>query len=170
MQFTPAGEIEWTRQITIDPNAPVYLKDMEPTPDGGYVLAGYQYSPAPQKSWVLKIDASGNTCEPADCDSTALIDTAAPLPPGNVGRSPFTVKLSPNPAGELTYLTHNLPAQYPRAALELYNAKGALVKIERLHTWQNNIPISLKGLPSGVYVYRVRYGGGVAASGKLVRE
>ena len=57
MQFTPTGEIEWTRQITIDPDADVYLKDMEPTPDGGYVLAGYQYSPAPQKSWVLKIDA-----------------------------------------------------------------------------------------------------------------
>ncbi|HNL08354.1 MAG TPA: T9SS type A sorting domain-containing protein, partial [Chitinophagales bacterium] len=45
-----------------------YLRDIEPTPDGGYVLAGFNYN-FPQSSWVVKVDSLGNTCGVADCDN-----------------------------------------------------------------------------------------------------
>jgi hypothetical protein len=57
------------KAVTLDPTKSSYIKDMRPTPDGGYVLAGYQYS-SPQTAWVLKIDSLGNTCSFVGCDST----------------------------------------------------------------------------------------------------
>lgn len=49
VRFAPNGNVLSTRLITIDseptqaPDYDLYLKDIQATPDGGYVLAGYQF-------------------------------------------------------------------------------------------------------------------------------
>ncbi len=71
--FHADGTVDWVTTPTINPGAQVYLKDLQPTPDGGYVLAGYQFT-APQTAWVLKIDAQGKTCSYVGCDSTVVVE------------------------------------------------------------------------------------------------
>ncbi len=71
--FHADGTVDWVTTPTINPGAQVYLKDLQPTPDGGYVLAGYQFT-TPQTAWVLKIDAQGKTCSYVGCDSTVVVE------------------------------------------------------------------------------------------------
>jgi hypothetical protein len=61
IKFNANGTIAWQKAVTLGSQVDCYIKDMRPTEDGGYVLAGFQYS-TPQTAWVLKIDSLGNTC------------------------------------------------------------------------------------------------------------
>ncbi|OWY21246.1 hypothetical protein B6N25_09880, partial [Sphingobacteriales bacterium TSM_CSS] len=55
-RFTSTGDTLWTRRIPGAPsNNNTYLKDIAPTPDGGWVLSGFNYSE--QSSWVVKTDS-----------------------------------------------------------------------------------------------------------------
>ncbi len=169
IKFYFNGTIAWHKAITCNPDASVYLKDMQPTPDGGYVLAGYQYTP-PQKGWVLKIDAQGNTCSPVGCDSTVVVSAA------EAGGLPdkahiSLVQLYPNPVrdGGLLTLTHQLPAEFPVAQFTLYNQSGKAVWEHEFNTWDRIRVLQLPPrLPAGLYFWQVSYMGDVAGSGKVV--
>lgn len=67
MDFNRYGQVNWQKVMSIDTSANVYIKDLQETPDGGYIMAGFKFSPAPQQSWIVKVDADGNTCWVADC-------------------------------------------------------------------------------------------------------
>ena len=112
MDFDANGNINWQKEITIDPHQEVYLKDIEATADGGYVLAGYQFWEAPQKGWILKIDGEGNTCEPADCD-TIIVQDVVPSVPILAQNNPYHIHLSPNPASEVVTVYYELPMEFP---------------------------------------------------------
>ncbi|QQS29946.1 MAG: T9SS type A sorting domain-containing protein [Sphingobacteriales bacterium] len=159
------GNIAWYKKITCNPEADVYIQDMQPTSDGGYVLAGYQYTP-PQKGWVLKIDAQGNTCFPVGCDSTMVV-SAAELP---VKTPVSLVQIYPNPVqnGGMLTLSHSLPAEFPVARFTLYNQIGKIVWKEEFNTWNRTKILQLPpGLPAGLYLWQVSYMGDVAGSGKI---
>ncbi len=166
IKFYFSGTIAWHKAVTCNSDASVYLKDMQPTPDGGYVLAGYQYTP-PQKGWVLKIDAQGNTCSPVGCDSTLFV--SAPASPFGSAQLPPVVSISPNPVRDQLTFRHRLPAEYPVAMFILYNAAGMAVWQQEFVTWQEQHSWQLPPqLPSGLYLWQVSYMGETSASGKLV--
>lgn len=73
IDFDSDGNINWTQTYTANPNEDCFLRDIEATPDGGYVLAGAQFSGF-QKGWLLKIDSLGRTCEIPDCDTLILTE------------------------------------------------------------------------------------------------
>ena len=94
MSFNKDLDTLWTKSITIDPTKQVYLKDIEATPDGGYVLAGFNYTNTPQYGWVLKIDSLGNTCWPVGCDSTV---TTTSVSKELSNKNNFDFQIHPNP-------------------------------------------------------------------------
>lgn len=46
-----------------------YIRDIEPTADGGFITAGFNLG-APTSAWVVKFDSNGNTCGIAPCQET----------------------------------------------------------------------------------------------------
>jgi len=167
MNFDSRGDTLWTKPITADPNASIYIRDMERI-EGGYVLAGHRFAPVPQYGWILTIDEEGNTCsegrtyaEPdfEGCDSTVVFTNILDFPASN----PYQVQVAPNPVHQQTTIHYQLPIQYPTADLQLYDLQGALVREWRLETVENKRFLDLEGLASGVYFYRLG-----AIVGKLV--
>ncbi|QQS30301.1 MAG: hypothetical protein IPM47_04960 [Sphingobacteriales bacterium] len=72
------GDILWEAPISSDTNIDDdYIRDIEPTPDGGFVLAGFN-SNSPTKSWVLKVDSLGNTCGTAPCSRRGISNRYKP--------------------------------------------------------------------------------------------
>ncbi|HRK27734.1 MAG TPA: hypothetical protein PK239_10645, partial [Chitinophagales bacterium] len=171
IKFYYNGTIAWHKTATCDADADVYIKDMQPTPDGGYVLAGYRYD-VPQKGWILKIDAQGNYCTPVGCDSTVVVSAAETA--GLPNRTPKSlVQINPNPVrgGGVLTLSHQLPAEFPVAQFTLYNQLGKAVWQQEFNTWDRTKILQLPpGVPSGLYLWQVTYMGEAAASGKIVLE
>jgi len=171
IKFYYNGTIAWHKTATCDADADVYIKDMQPTPDGGYVLAGYRYD-VPQKGWILKIDAQGNYCTPVGCDSTVVVSAAETA--GLPNRTPKSlVQINPNPVrgGGVFTLSHRLPAEFPVAQFTLYNQLGKAVWQQEFNTWDRTKILQLPpGVPSGLYLWQVTYMGEAAASGKIVLE
>jgi hypothetical protein len=141
--------MEWSKPIQM-PNAigDVYIKDLQPTADGGYVLAGFQYS-APQTAWVLKIDSLGNTCSVANCDSTITVIDNINTP----SLSGQVFALSPNPATTQATLYIAQPAAGRQ--LRIYNMSGQQVKNLSLPDYITQYHFSVVDLPAGVYVCKV---------------
>lgn len=110
VKFDTNGNVKFRKRIELDTLADVYIRDMQPTADGGYVLAGFKFSPPPQQGWVVKIDSLGNTCSFVGCDTTVYtsINTAIVALPTNTN----TLELYPNPANsEVTItLSNNIAA------------------------------------------------------------
>ena len=145
MAFNANGTIEWSKWITINPEKDCYIKDMRPTDDGGYVLAGYQYD-TPQTAWVLKIDSLGNTCSFVGCDSTVYVGVGeTPILP--LGDDVFRVY--PNPAQD--YIVVENHSQEQNATFVLYDVVGRQVLSVISH---NQSVVSVEHLPSGVYLYQ----------------
>ncbi|OWY20435.1 hypothetical protein C7N43_33295, partial [Sphingobacteriales bacterium UPWRP_1] len=151
-RFTATGDTLWTRRIPGAPsNNNTYLKDIAPTPDGGWVLSGFNYSE--QSSWVVKTDSLGYTCSYIGCDSTAV---AVATPPRFEGGHGGELKIYPNPAQN--QVTLYLPAAAAAATgrqLLLYNASGQLVRQAALPDAVSQYTFSVAGLPAGIYFCRV---------------
>jgi hypothetical protein len=145
VSFKSNGDIDWLKPVTINPEKDCYIKDMRPTDDGGYVLAGYQYD-TPQTAWVLKIDSLGNTCSFVGCDSTVYVGVGeTPILP--LGDSVFRVY--PNPAQDHLVIENN--SLEKSATFVLYDVLGRQVLSVVSHH-QSVVPV--EHLPSGVYLYQ----------------
>ncbi|PSJ72720.1 hypothetical protein C7N43_32760 [Sphingobacteriales bacterium UPWRP_1] len=158
-----------------------YIRDIEPTPDGGYLLVGFNYT-SPAKSWVLKVDSLGHTCGPAPCDSVAypLQITPPLIEGGQGGEQTMQAQIYPNPAKGSTTITCTLPPQLPFGVAELYNLQGEKVRYWVLQPSINPFRkegitqnLDLEGIAPGMYVWRLALPGGYEqyeASGKMVVE
>ena len=145
------GDINWTKPLSFSPTDDVYFKDLEPTKDGGYVLGGYQYAATPQKSWIVKIDSLGNTCQQYDCDSTVLLDTS-------VGDLDFilerkSIKVSPNPATSSTQINFTKAAK----KLRIYTATGILISEYELTESDRQKTLDIENFAKGIYLVELLY-------------
>jgi len=68
-------EIEWLNIYSLNDNEGCLLRGLDVTPDGGFILAGMQWT-GDQDGWLVKVDSMGNTCSYLDCDSvsTKVVD------------------------------------------------------------------------------------------------
>lgn len=165
VDFAANGDVNFTQLITIDTTTnnttglSLYFQDIKPTPDGGYVLAGYQFSPNPQKSWIVKTDSMGLTVPVEDCESA---NTAIETAPQFMGQGASVFSLSPNPATTQATLYIAQPAAGRQ--LRIYNMSGQQVKHLVLPDYIAQYHFSVADLPAGVYVCKV----GDALGQKLV--
>jgi len=157
-----------------------YIRDLEPTPDGGFILAGFNYT-VPQSSWVVKLGPNGEYCGAAPCLDSLFVTAITPprFEGGQGGEPPAPAAVYPNPvpvgSGE-AQLSYTLPPQLPFGVWELYDVQGQKVRYQVLPAGSSPSQIQtldLSGLPSGMYVWRLALPGGYEqyeASGKLVVE
>ena len=127
----------WTKKIILHPDTSMYLYDMEPTPDGGVIMAGYTPFHTPQYGWALKIDSLGNTCSNLyHCDSVVIDTTTAVHLQQQWAEGAYSFELAPNPVSrqEGARLYYCLPKLVPHAWLRIYNSMGIEVKSQRLDT------------------------------------
>jgi hypothetical protein len=94
------------------------------------------------------------------CDTIILSNILEPV-------SKNSVKISPNPFN--TELTVQLPALVGTSPeFVLYDLYGRVVKTARLTDFDNQIPV--QDLPSGLYVWQLRWNGEVTQVGKVVKN
>ena len=149
IKFNVDGTIAWEKEVTLDPTKSSYIKDMRPTEDGGYVLAGYQYS-SPQTAWVLKIDSLGNTCSFVGCDST-IYTGISPVPPLEGGARGGLWSVTPNPSSEQVFITPYFTEK--SATFVLYDLLGRAVR--QVGLGSGTVQVSVLGLPAGTYFYQI---------------
>jgi len=163
--FDINGDILIDEPISSGLSGEDYIRDLEPTADGGYVLAGFNYT-SPQKSWVIKVDSLGKSCGTAPCDSTVLLDTA--IGDFNFGIEKENFYVSPNPAVQECVLHYKLPLENPHAVVEIYNQQGNRVKRQLLSSAFREQQLDISDFSSGIYVYQIVVPSRVLFSGKLV--
>ena len=83
---------------------------------------------------------------------------------GELGIDRFNVSVSPNPASDFVRIEASKNGRF-----ELYNAVGQMVLN---YNWKrnDNLPVSVSQLPSGIYNYQFVTGDGEVSKGKLVKE
>ena len=162
INFDAEGNINWTKEISPDTTVlgkkaiQIYPRDFRSTPDGGYIWTGFEYIPLPQKSWVAKIDSLGNTCFPANCDSTVIITNIPEFEQNNIHFS-----ISPNPVYQQATIHYQLPFG-KEGVLEVYDVQGRLMD-------NSNLTLEVKDWSSGIYFYRLEVEGErVGGGGNLV--
>ncbi len=151
IKFRSNGTVEWYKKFFPENTfAEAYLKDLQRTPDGGYVMAGYQYNPSPQKGWVLKLDEDFNTCSFVGCDST--IYTGYPIGLEEVLLDKVAFSLIPNPAQDV--VTIQLPniSNQP-LSLTICDISGRLV--QTIPIQGNTTTISTQQLATGMYLCKL---------------
>ncbi len=163
--FDEKGDLISKQNIDSQSDSNTYIKDMEATSDGGYVLSGYNYSQ--QSSWVLKTDATGYVCEELDCQmgGNELLT--------NVSDTPFTesthfLQIAPNPIVSQASMTYQLPANQTNAFVLVYSQSGQLVQRILLGKNQGTEVISAKDFDAGMYVYQLLVNDKIAANGRFI--
>lgn len=159
VKYSAIGDTLWTKRIQSGLSGEDYIRDMERTPDGGFVFAGFNYTN--QQAWVLKTDSLGNACGDANCVTpiyaTATQEFATPL-------LSMDFSLVPNPAASevrVTWAGNNI------GTIELYDLVG---KCWLRQTVANSATISIATLPKGLYMCRLYQNGKPIASTKLIIE
>ena len=164
LKINSQGDSLWYREYEYHPcnESDDYFRDMKPTSDGGFVVAGF-FNVRPfdcpsdtgsQDMWVIKLDSIG--CPYPNCDT---ITGVIPLFP-EVGE----VQVYPNPAQERFSLQGNL--EYP-VTIELYDVQGKKISVQQLFA---NESFSTQTLTHGLYIYKVTEHNGKVSRGKVVIE
>ncbi len=148
---------EWHR-FYYPPNAPANAHglpfDIEPTPDGGYVIGGGVLN-SNEALWIIKIDNCGYEVENGCPEFEGIDESLA---------EPVAVKLWPNP------FQTQLKALLPQNATRIFisDATGRIVFEESVfypnQTW------NLSSLSDGVYVINVELESGITVSERIVKR
>ena len=149
VRFDLQGNIIWQHEYTSNPEQQVYLKDLRRTPDGGFIMAGYEYTSTPQKGYLVKVDSLGRSCSWVGCDSVGYvypIGIEEQVSPSSKGK---LWSVFPNPAQQyINLIWHNvalLPANTP---CYIYSLDGALVKTVLIN---GTTRIDVSQLRAGIY-------------------
>ena len=102
---------------------------------------------------------------PTEVDSS-LKQTNATTKPFNPEQL-FHIEASPNPAKHWVSFTYELPMGMSQAVLEVADATGRLLGSEKLSNNKGQSLWDIRGMPAGIYYYRLS-GNGFTQSGKLV--
>ncbi len=161
--FDLQGNILSRHEYTSNPNESVYLKDLRRTPDGGFIMAGYEYTSTPQKGYLVKTDSLGRSCSWVECDSVAYSFPDAVPPPPNIANN---WQVYPNPAQDYLVVQHH--SLEKDVTFVLYDVVGKTVLQQTLNSpsfgggegeafggGKGEATISTKQLPSGIYLYQI---------------
>ncbi len=111
--ISPEGDI--VSEVSISSGLPGedYMRDLEPTPDGGFVLAGFNYM-VPGNSWVVKLGTNGEYCGVAPCvDSLFVSNVSHPVAGGQVQTCYPSASYIPT----LQKVVQQYPIPYPSVTL-----------------------------------------------------
>ena len=148
-KYSPLGIPLWARyhyhpEMKDNSGSSHMLYDIDPTPDGGYVAAGYATFTVDnvQSTWVIKVDSFG--CLEPGCEVNSVPKIQASI---------ATLKIYPNPASEILNIEITPTANQQEYSFELYDILGKRVLTKTLQPNQNTI--NIQQLPAGVYTYKI---------------
>ena len=169
-KVSPDGDSLWLRHFkyvtTLLSVNNIY--DLEPTPDGGYVMVGEArpynafdtlFPPPIQQGWILKVDEWG--CLVPGCQ----LDVGTQDMPGD---NPMALKVYPNPASEVLYI--HMPDAKPSGHFSLVDATGRRMKEFDASTGDMTYILPLDGVPPGWYVVVYEEAGGRRLAEEVVVE
>ena len=164
--FDKEGYLLHEQSIESQANSNTYIKDMESTDDGGYILAGYNYSK--QSSWVLKTDNWGYACEELNCQSqqeemVITTDIEENIPQKNVG----FLQIAPNPIVSQAVISYELPSNQKFGQLLIFNGMGQMVREISLDAHQNTANLSAHDFENAMYFYQMVTDNEIAVSGRF---
>ena len=147
------------------------LRDVQPTPDGGFVAVGETRGNSNGNNppglsvdvWVVKVDSMGCLVPGCDDFSTAITVQATNLKDA--------LSVYPNPAHGGTMAKVTLPAGSPFAndlRLRLVSAQGQEVLVQKAALGENQVP--LRGLAAGVFYLHLTSGSTWLSGTKLIVE
>ncbi len=167
MRFTPyCKDTLWTKVLNVEPTQDLGLRDVERTPDSGFLLVGFRFMPNPQFGWVLKTDSLGNSCFEFGCDS--LFTNIE-----EISKSEQKLfSLFPNPTkGEVTIsFSHDIDVRevLKESELMVLDVTGQVVRRLDLNGLKFRSTFNVEGLKTGVYFVDWRVGGKNLGVEKLV--
>jgi hypothetical protein len=147
LKLTSEGDSVWQHHYyhpqASNKDASHYLYRVRPTPDGGYVAAGYLALPdtGTQDSWVIKVDSNG--CLTPNCLVTGLPQIRRQNHP--------EVTVYPNPTSGTIYL--ELPQRMAMYRIVVLSLNGKQLHSQNT-TYQKNVTLQLDK-PPGVYFVQV---------------
>lgn len=161
MEFSETGAIihQSMSYLSGVPNDDDYIRSLQATPDGGFIMSGFNLSSQP-RPWLLKTDAEGTTCSGYEClYEEALGITSDVLSAG------FAV--SPNPFTDHFVIENNT---HLAATLLLYDSMGREIANYPLSNARNTIGTAT--WTAAVYHYRIidRNSPTLLQQGSLVRR
>ncbi len=138
------------------------FNDFVITDDGGILAGGFwnpPYMDYKQGAWLVKTDSLGNAPGMFIVgieENNLVIKRQQPL-------------LYPNPATDNINLSFE---ETPNEELELsiYSATGAIVKQQKLSSFENDYKINIEGLESGVYFVKIQSAEGTLYSSKFIKN
>ena len=153
--FDLSGNILWDREFSSNLNENSRLRDLRRTTDGGFIMAGYEHTFAPQKGYLVKVDSLGRSCSVLGCDSVAYSFPDVVPPPPNIANN---WQVYPNPAQD--YLTISNLSTQQNATFVLYDVLGREQLRQNLSYpsfggGKGEATIATKHLPSGMYIYQI---------------
>ncbi len=158
-KFSLSGDMLLNAPLSTGIGTEDYLRDVEPTPNGGFVLAGFNFT-NPSRGWVVKTDSLGNTCGEADCDNYV-----EPIGIEEVLDSEDNYfRLSPNPTNSTVQV--QLQQMPTNAYIQLYNIQGSLLHSTPIV--QQTIDINTSNYPTGIYYCKLIDNGNTIATQKLI--
>ncbi len=163
------GKLEWVKNLPVDEEGNVYLRDINFTPDGGMIIGGFQSWPPPQKGIAIKVDMQGNTCWPADCDSLVMGTSVQELKTEEFAL--IKVLNSPLQAGEDLVVALDLGEAEWRAGmyLEVVDQYGRTTAKKALVNGRSSYHFSSRNLGGGMFIVVLKEGDRVIANSKVLR-
>ncbi|MBK7388597.1 MAG: T9SS type A sorting domain-containing protein [Bacteroidetes bacterium] len=149
-----SGNEKWRRQYRFG-NDHCYFRDVQETPDGGIICAGFVFDGASggQDGWLVKLDSTG--CLSSGCgEPTSILETPA--------ASSYTISVSPNPVKEEAVIKiEGLSAKLLEESylVNVYDLTGKLVASPRTGFLiaADNVQFIFKSesLVSGIYLLEI---------------
>ncbi|MCH8902686.1 MAG: T9SS type A sorting domain-containing protein [Bacteroidetes bacterium] len=169
MKSSSDGDSLWSRKYSIKGNFTNYFWDIESTSDKGFIICGWG-TVNNQDMWLIKVDSMGCLVPGCDTLGTQIIEIPNSTP---------RISIYPNPfANEATVYIHSgYISKMKQGYFSLYDILGKEVRriqLDHLIQQQNNpqggvqFLLRRKGLPAGIYIYRVSSGNEYLAGGKVV--
>lgn len=149
MKLTKQGNSVWVKYYT-HYGADDYVYDMQPTNDGGFIMAGMVTGGGvlKQDMWLVKTDCMGNdtTWDNVNCPFTGV---------GEFPNEEKTeVKIYPNPfLYSATIEIKNAELRIKNLELKIYDVLGREVKQQKIS--QSTFQIQRENLPNGIYFYKI---------------
>ena len=163
LMLNPNGDSLWYHEYVhkiISNDTENSLRDIKPTPDGGYICCG-EFSDGlngiPQSLWVLKLDSTGWYYGMG-------FGASAPLSPLR------KLKVFPNPTSDFITVDISNITQYKNLSLHLTNSELKELEVVSVDRNSNSVKIDLRNYPSGVYFIRLQSGVEILGVEKVVKN
>ena len=158
-KFNIDGEVVWDTTLSVLPKEDHYFRDIDLTPDGGFVATGFILS-NPTRSWVVKFDSLGRTCSYVGCDSFT-VDTTQMVRVEELEELVEEVEIYPNPAKEEVSISLS-----SKSNIYIYDVKGGTV--EEFINKEYSFIVNTSDWNEGIYIVKVKNETGLYSTHKLM--